>query len=67
LVHLDVHDLVPWEITQDRLPCNPGNSHEVIRSRDEQFDTIALDLAEFGPEILHDINSLLHNRNSRVR
>jgi hypothetical protein len=59
LIHLNVYDLVPREITQDRLPRDPGNSHEVIRAHHKQFDAIAVDLAQFGPEVLHDIDGLL--------
>jgi hypothetical protein len=60
-VQLDVYDFVARQVTQDRLPRNPGNSHELIRARHEQFDPIAIDIAQFGPKLLHDIDRLLQN------
>jgi hypothetical protein len=62
LIHLNVYDLIPWEVTQDRLPCDLRNSHEVFRSCHEQLDTIAIDIAQFRPQVLYDIDGLIQKK-----
>jgi hypothetical protein len=65
LIHLNVYDLIPWEVTQDRLPCDLRNSHEVFRSCHEQLDTIAIDIAQFRPQVLYDIDGLLQKKQKK--
>lgn len=58
-VHLDVHDLVTREVTEDELPRHLGHAHKLVGTPDEQVDTVAVMVAQLGPELQHIIDGLV--------
>src|SRR6266404_4536912 len=61
-IHLDMHDLISREVTQDHGPCHPGHPHVVVRTSHKQVDPIALDLTQLRPELDYHIDCLLQFR-----